>query len=147
MIIGNVRDEFRHWDHAPTLAQVQGFVPARYAAEAPRIVAAVQAAYPAARPVDIGGMITGISWRNAALDQARKKHAQNAGAVYSYWLTYVAPQFDGGTHTPRLHEVPTGHVAPPPHVDQGRQSPSMHRPPMHAVSSMQLCAARQAPLS
>jgi para-nitrobenzyl esterase len=69
-------------------------------------VAALRRAYPQARPLEIGGIISGLPWRNAALEQARKKHAQGGAPVYSYWLTYAAPHFDGQLGCSHCQDIP-----------------------------------------
>jgi para-nitrobenzyl esterase len=47
-----------------------------------------------------------MSWRNAALEQARKQHARGGAPVYSYWLTYAGDHFDGALGCSHCQDIP-----------------------------------------
>jgi para-nitrobenzyl esterase len=106
MIVGNVRDEFRpltlHVDE-PKLAES---IPEKHRDQAPKIIAALRAAYPNLPATDLAAILGAIGMRNMAVDQATKKYELRAAPVYSYWYTLATPVLDGRIGCPHGMDLP-----------------------------------------
>jgi len=106
MIIGNVRDEFRDMNLSFSDANLAEAVPPPWRAQAAGIIAALKHSYPTLPPTEIGAMIGGLPVRNAAVEQARKKHALGGAATYLYWFTWATPLLDGRIGVPHGLDIP-----------------------------------------
>ena len=106
MIVGNVRDEFRPLTLHVDEARLAESIPEAHRDRAPEIIAALRAAYPNLPATELAAILGAVGMRNMAVDQATKKHALGAAAVYSYWYTLATPVLDGRIGCPHGMDLP-----------------------------------------
>ncbi|NWK98687.1 hypothetical protein DM806_24095 [Sphingobium lactosutens] len=106
LIVGSVRDEFRLStmvvDEAGLRKRLQGI----YGPEkAPLMLAALRKDFPKLSMNDLGGVVSGIAWRVAALRQLDLKKAQGGAPAYGYWFTYAPDLLDGRVGVPHCADI------------------------------------------
>lgn len=99
MLIGTVMNEssisaFNPKLETMTQAELQQRIAATQGDKAPRIIEAFQKTYPAAKPVEIAGIIAGIRSRSTAIEQASRKAAQKSSPAYLYLFAWHTPVLD-----------------------------------------------------
>ncbi|MFO0951196.1 MAG: carboxylesterase family protein [Isosphaeraceae bacterium] len=100
MLIGTNLNEFVHGVDNPdayslTPEQLEERLKPRFGARTADVIAAYREDYPAAKPFDLLSVISTAAFRQAAVDQARRKAAQNAAPAYLYLFSWRTPQFEG----------------------------------------------------
>jgi para-nitrobenzyl esterase len=98
MMVGSTRDEFGmslRKDSSWTEARVRERLHALYGAKAAEVYSAYKQQYPKETPGALLAIITSMSLRNNAINQAEVRHANGLAPVYLYWFTYQTPSLDG----------------------------------------------------
>ncbi len=107
MMIGTVRDEFRLPNFVSDQAALEARVLQIYGPkDGPAMLAALQADFPDLNANDRNGVISGISWRQAALRQLELKTRQHGAPAYGYWFTYSPTLLDGRIGAPHCADIP-----------------------------------------
>lgn len=111
MIIGTTLNEFTTGINHPeyelmTRAELLSRVEARYPGRGQSIVAAFHGRTPDAKPFDLWSRIASAPVRQAAIEQARSKAAQQGAPAYLYWFTWQTPILDGRPRAFHCAEIP-----------------------------------------
>jgi len=77
-----------------------------YGNRAEQVVAAFRERTPRAKPFDIWSHIAAAPVRAAAIEQCRRKAAENAAPAYLYWFTWKTPVLDGRPRAFHCAELP-----------------------------------------
>jgi para-nitrobenzyl esterase len=100
MLIGTNLNEFVHGVDNPdaytlTAEQLEQRLKPRFGERTAAVIAAYRKAYPDARPFDLLSVISTASFRQGAIDQAKRKAALGAAPAYLYLLAWRTPMLDG----------------------------------------------------
>ncbi len=100
MLIGTNLNEFVHGVDNPdayalTSEQLEDRLKPRFGDRTRAIVAAYRKEYPDAKPFDLLSVISTATFRQAAVDQAKRKAALGRAPAYLYLFAWRTPQLDG----------------------------------------------------
>lgn len=111
MIVGTNLNEFvtniNHPDgEGMSEEEMLARVRAVYGARAEQVAAVFRERTPQAKPFDIWSRIAAAPVRAAAIEQCKRKAAQNAAPAYLYWFTWQTPVLDGRPRAFHCAELP-----------------------------------------
>jgi para-nitrobenzyl esterase len=111
MIVGTNLNEFvtniNHPDgEGMTEEQMVANVRGVYGDRAEQVVATFRERTPGATPFDIWSHVAAAPVRAAAIEQCKRKAAQNAAPAYLYWFTWKTPVLDGRPRAFHCAELP-----------------------------------------
>jgi len=106
LMIGSVRDEFRLSSIVIDQAGLRARLDGLYGKDkAPSVLSALRADFPHLGVDDLGGVVSGMAWRAAALRQLDLKAAQGSAPGYGYWFTYAPDLLDGRMGVPHCTDI------------------------------------------
>jgi para-nitrobenzyl esterase len=109
IMIGSTRDEFGRLlrkDASLTEARVRERLQTLFGAKSGDIYAAYKQQFPKENPGALLAIITSMSLRNNAIDQANGRQANGQAPVFLYWFTYQTPSLDSTPGAFHCAELP-----------------------------------------
>jgi para-nitrobenzyl esterase len=111
LLVGTVLNESNRalWDKASesmSEAELRTQVSSRYGALVEEVIDAWRAVYPAAKPVELLGLIDGAPNRRSAIRQAARKAAQRSAPAFLYCFAWKTKMMDGRPRAFHRAELP-----------------------------------------
>jgi para-nitrobenzyl esterase len=111
LLVGTVLNEANRalWDRGSesmSEAELRTRLSQRYGTRVDRVIDAWRATYPAAKPVEVLGLIDGAPHRRSAILQAARKSAQRAAPAYLYCFAWKTKIMDGRPRAFHRSELP-----------------------------------------
>jgi len=105
MLIGNVRDEFKLPGMVFDQEGLRELASRIHGQSAPALLAALSTEFPALSPNEKAGILTGVQFHNAAVDQCVLKARQGGAAVWQYWFVFSPDLLDGRVGVPHCADI------------------------------------------